>query len=291
MTQGDTLLDRLEAHISACNNIASPAHLIAFRLGAEQVGWLGLELARWLAFRPRDFHFDAAGVAMAGRLRAAGARSLALDSAVKALAAQGALRHRNEAFDVRATPEGPVLATLDRGALPAFGVISQGVHVNGFVRRADGLHLWCGWRSRAKPVAPGQMDNIIAGGIPAGLSPAECLVKEAAEEASLPAELAVQARAVGRVSYVMANEEGLRRDVLHCYDLELPEDFTPRPNDDEVERFELRPVADVLAEVLDGSRVKFNVNLVLIDFFLRHGVIAPGEVAATRLRAGLDQVA
>ncbi len=291
MAPTDTLLDRLERHIQACNNIASPAHLIPFRLGAEQVGWLGLDLARWLAFRPRDFHFDGQGVGMAGRLRAAGARSLALDSAVLALASQGALRHRGEAFDVRATPEGPVLATLDRGALPSFGVISQGVHLNGFVRRADGLHLWCGWRSREKPVAPGQMDNIVAGGIPAGLSPAQCLVKEAEEEASLPPELASLAVPVGRVSYVMANEEGLRRDVLHCYDLELPESFTPRPNDAEVERFELRPVAAVLAEVLEGERVKFNVNLVLIDFFLRHGMIATSEAATARLRAGLDQVA
>lgn len=290
-TCADTLLDRLKAHISACNNIASPAHLIPFRLGGEQVGWVSLDLARWLAFRPQDFHFDRQGVGMAGRLRAAGARSLALESAVQALASQGALRHRGEAFDIRATPEGPVLGTLDRGALPSFGVISQGVHVNGFVRRADGLHLWCGWRSRAKPVAPGQMDNVVAGGIPAGLSPAQCLVKEAEEEASLPAGLAASAVAAGRVSYVMANAEGLRRDVLHCYDLELPEGVTPRPNDDEVERFELRPVAAVLDAVLEGKLVKFNVNLVLIDFFLRHGVIDPGPAAAARLRAGLDQVA
>jgi hypothetical protein len=38
--------------------------------------------------------------------------------------------------------------------------------------------------------------------------------------------------------------------------------------------------------------VKFNVNLVLIDFFLRHGLLdglAEGQRA--RLRAGLDQVA
>jgi hypothetical protein len=44
--------------------------------------------------------------------------------------------------------------------------------------------------------------------------------------------------------------------------------------------------------VLEGGPVKFNVNLVLADFFLRHGLLSaltPAEVA--RLRAGLDQVA
>jgi thiamine pyrophosphokinase len=288
--------DRLWQHVEACNNIASPAHLLPFRIAGRQVGWLGAELARALAFFPRDVHFDREGVALAGRIRGEGAATAALERLATLLAGRGHFRLRGEAFDVRETTEGPVLARLDRGALPAFGVISQGVHVNGFVRRPrgedPGLHLWVGWRSRSKPVAPGQLDNIVAGGIPAGLSPAECLVKEAAEEASLPAELAARAVPVGRVSYVMANEEGLRRDVLHLFDLELPEGVVPRPNDEEVERFELRPAAEVLRLVAESGPVKFNVNLVLVDFALRHGLL-PGlsEAECARLRAGLDQVA
>lgn len=291
MTTEDGLFAQLWRHVEACNNIASPAHLIPFRIGGQQVGWLGAELARALAFFPAAVHFDGGGAALAGRLRGEGARTAALERIAVSLAGRGHFTLRGEAFDVRATPDGPVLARLDRGALPAFGVISQGVHVNGFVRRADGLHLWVGWRSKAKPVAPGRLDNIVAGGIPAGLGPAECLVKEAAEEASLPAELALRAIPVGRVSYVMANEEGLRRDVLHCYDLELPEGVEPRPQDDEVERFELWPAAELLRTVAGTDRVKFNVNLVLADFFLRHGLLdglQAGEAA--RLRAGLDQV-
>jgi 8-oxo-dGTP pyrophosphatase MutT (NUDIX family) len=279
-------------HVEACNNIASPANLIPFRIAEAQVGWLGAELARGLAFFPRDLHFDGAGVALAGRLRGEGARTAALERIVTSLAGRGHFTLRGESFDVRATPEGPVLARMDRGALPAFGIISQGAHLNGYVRRADGPHLWVGWRSGTKPVAPGQMDNIVAGGIPAGLGPAETLVKEAGEEASLPAELAARAVPVGRVSYVMANDEGLRRDVLHLYDLEMPEGVVPRPRDDEVERFELRPALDALREVAEGDRVKFNVNLVLIDFALRHGLLAAlSDEERARLRAGLDQVA
>jgi thiamine pyrophosphokinase len=290
MTQ-DALFDRLWRHVEACNNIASPAHLIPFRIGEEQVGWLGAELARALAFFPRDIHFDGRGAALAGRLRGEGQRTTALERITASLAGRGHFRLRDEAFDVRATPDGPVLARVDRGALPSFGIISQGVHVNGFVRRPDGPWLWIGWRSKTKPVAPGQMDNIVAGGIPAGLSPAECLVKEAGEEASLPPEIAAAAVPAGRISYVMANEEGLRRDVLHLYDLELPEGVVPRPRDDEVERFELRPARAVLETVLQGGPVKFNVNLVLIDFALRHGLLGGlAEAQIARLRAGLDQV-
>jgi 8-oxo-dGTP pyrophosphatase MutT (NUDIX family) len=167
-------------------------------------------------------------------------------------------------------------------------VISQGVHMNGRVRRPNGLHLWVGWRSKDKSVAPGKLDNLVAGGVPAGLSPMQTLLKEAAEEASMPPELAARARQVSRVSYRMADGPGIRRDVLHCFDLDVPEDFTPVPADDEVERFELWPVERVLRTVTETSDVKFNVNLVLIDLFLREGLIDPRSDEGKRLRAGLD---
>ncbi len=67
----------------------------------------------------------------------------------------------------------------------------------------------------------------------------------------------------------MERPEGLRRDRLHCYDLTVPEDFTPRAADGEVESFELWPIERALATVRQTDDFKFNVNLVLIDLFLR----------------------
>ena len=278
-----------QRHIEACNSLPSPAGFIPFRIGAEQVGWVSPELARALTFFPRDLHFDAAGVALAGRLRSPGARSEALAVICRSLSGRGHFPWRGEAFDIRPSATGPVLATLDRGAIPAFGIIGQGVHLNGLVRRADGLHIWVGIRARSKPVAPGQLDHLVAGGIPAGLDAEECLVKEAGEEASIPAELAGLARRTGRLSYIMRVPGGMRRDVLHVFDLDLPEGFTPRPNDGEVERFELWPAARLLEAVRDTEGVKFNVNLVLIDLFLREGLIDPEGEEGRALRAGLDQ--
>ena len=284
-------MDPFARHIAACNNLSSPAGHLPFRIGEAQVGWLEPDAARVLTTRPRDVHFDSRGVALASRLRGSAARTEALAGIAAALAGAGYGRIRGEAFDVRATPEGPVLATVDRGALPALGIISQGVHVNGLVRRPPGpdggLHLWVGWRAKDKAVAPGQIDNVVAGGIPAGYDAERCLVKEAEEEASLPPTLAATARRAGRVSYVMRTEEGMRRDVLHLYDLDLPEEVTPKPNDDEVERFELWPIARVLERVRDTGDVKFNVNLVLLDLFLREGLVGDPDGS---LRAGLDQI-
>ena len=70
----------------------------------------------------------------------------------------------------------------------------------------------------------------------------------------------------------MLRPEGLRRDTLYCYDLELPEDFTPHATDGEVESFELWPIARALDTVLAGDGFKFNVNLVLIDLLARLGL-------------------
>ena len=78
----------------------------------------------------------------------------------------------------------------------------------------------------------------------------------------------------------MERPEGLRRDLLHCYDLELPEDFSPRPADGEVEAFELWPIARVVQTVRDTDTFKFNVNLVLIDLFQRMGLIMTMGIAA-----------
>jgi 8-oxo-dGTP pyrophosphatase MutT (NUDIX family) len=69
---------------------------------------------------------------------------------------------------------------------------------------------------------------------PYGLSCSANVVKECWEEAGVPNQLAAAATAVGFVSYVSMSEEGLKPDVLFCYDLQLPEDFVPQPQDGEV---------------------------------------------------------
>jgi len=206
----------------------------------------------------------------------------ALTAAETRLERAGLFRRRGEAFDVRATPGGGVLGQVDRGALPVFGILASGVHMNGYVRRGGALWLWIARRSMAKPLDPGLLDHLVAGGISAGMNADDTLVKEAWEEAGIPAALAGTARQVSTISYAMARAEGLRRDHLYCYDLELPEDFTPIARDGEVESFTLRPAEAVLAGLRGGEGFKFNVALVLIDFLIRHGVIAGAEAAAVR---------
>ena len=247
-------------HVEACNNALLPGERLPFRIGAAQVGWLKPDFAARLAAFP-EMTTGGDGVTLAN--------GAALPAIARQLSDAGCYRWRREEFDIREKPDGPVLAKLDRGALPTFGVLAMGVHVNGLVHRRAGLHVWIARRAATKQLDPSKLDHIVAGGVPAGLSPAETLVKEAEEEAAIPASLACQAVEVARIGYAMERFEGLRRDLLYCYDLELAEDFVPRAADGEVEAFELWPIDRVVQAVRDSDVFKFNVNLVLIDLFQR----------------------
>jgi len=265
---------KLLSHIEACHTATLPGARLPFYVGESHVGFVFPDLGETLA-RITDDIVVADGRAVLAPGAAGRLNEFAL--------AAGILP-RGEDFDVRESPEGEVLALLDRGALPAFGVIGVGAHLNGLVERADGLHLWVGTRAADKKLDPGKLDHLVAGGVPAGLTPMQTLVKEAAEEAALPETLAAQARPAGRFAYNMERAEGLRRDVIFAFDLVLPDDFQPVPTDGEVAYFELWPIDRVFEEVASTQNFKFNVNLVLIDLFIRRGLVA-GDDAKTLRRA------
>nr|WP_321983033.1 NUDIX domain-containing protein [uncultured Lichenicoccus sp.] len=267
-------------HLAACNNTTLPGGRAPLLLEgfAQALGWIDPTVAGQL---PRHgLSPDAAG---AFRI----AEVAVLTRLGRALAEAGLYRYRNEAFDVRIVPRGPSLGTIDRGALPAFGLIAAGVHVNGLVERPEGPALWIGRRAADKALDPDKLDHLVAGGIPAGYDAAATLHKEGEEECSLPPALAARAVPVGDITYAMQRPEGLRRDLLECFDLVLPAEFRPVPNDGEVAEFRLFPLAGIVGLVRDTDEFKFNVNLVLIDLFLRRGLIDADTPDGRALRDGL----
>jgi 8-oxo-dGTP pyrophosphatase MutT (NUDIX family) len=284
-TLNDASRDGLLRTISFCNNVVLPGGRVPFLIGRSQVGWVMPDFARALQAYPGVSGGPGVSEARAG-VTLASEHAGDLQTIARALADVGRFRWRGEAFDVRAAAGGPMLGQLDRGALPAFGILAVGVHLNGLVRRPEGLHMWVARRAADKLLDPGKLDHIAAGGVPAGLTPVQTLLKEAEEEAALPPALTRAAVEVARIGYVMERPEGLRRDLLVCYDLELPQSFIPRAADGEVESFELWPLEQALATARSTERFKFNVNLVLIDLFLRNGLVRGDD--GQRLRAALD---
>jgi 8-oxo-dGTP pyrophosphatase MutT (NUDIX family) len=113
------------------------------------------------------------------------------------------------------------------------------------------------------------------------------VVKECGEEAGIAPDLATTAKACGAVSYESWREAGLKREVLFVFDLELPDSFVPTAQDGEVQEFELMPVDRVMELVRDTDEFKDNCNLVLIDFFVRHGLIPADAIGYLKLVSGL----
>lgn len=171
---------------------------------------------------------------------------------------------------------------MERAATPLFGVATFGVHMTAYVKDEEGIKVWVPTRARTKETYPGMMDNTVAGGLVSGERPLECLVREAGEEASLPEELVREkAKACGTVTYFYlrdkraGGETGLcQPECQYVYDLELPASVVPMPRDHEVESFRLMTVSDVRLALGQGT-FKPNCALVLLDFFVRHGILTP----------------
>ena len=259
-----------------------------FTIDGATLGRVAHGFARRLGAFPEVFTVSDRAVTLAPGLGDFEARSRAVREALLELKRNGEVpRWRDEDYPVlRRWGDAPALK-MERAAVPLFGVRGFGVHLNGLVRGADGLKLWVAKRARDKQTAPGKLDHIVAGGQPHGLGVAENLIKEAREEAGIPAALAATAVPVGAVSYRCERPEGLRDDMLFCYDLELPEDFTPVNTDGEVESFALWPMDEVLARIRDTDDFKFNVNLVVLDLAVRLGLLAPDSPGYQEILEGL----
>lgn len=276
-------------HIRACNR-RDLTGFRPFHVDGALAGYVRQDMAEAIRSAEDVFAVREDEVALSPNLRTFGHRTEAVANTIKRLENIGIMSPwRSEPYPVTVTPGGRALFVIERAAVPLFGIRAYGVHLNGYVREAGRLALWIARRSRTKQTYPGMLDNAVAGGLPHGLTARECLVKECEEEAGIPQAWAAAAPAVGAITYTGTMPEGLRRDVLYCYDLELPAGFRPECRDGELEAFTLMPVEDVAAIVRDTTQFKFNCNLVIIDFLIRHGIIGPDEPDYVAIAKGLRQ--
>jgi len=266
-----SFLDR----IAECNN-ADLAPFRAFRIGVEQVGWIHTNFLPVLRGSPDVFVVNDHEVSLAPSLDTMEKRNQGVATVLQQLKQEGRFRRKfGELYPVHPIGGGSMLMAMERAAVSHFGVRAQGVHMNGFVRKHDGIHMWIARRAANKSTYPGKLDNTVAGGQPIHLSYKENLIKECEEEASIRIEMAMRAISVGAISYVYEEKkEGrLKPNTLFCYDLEMPEDFVPNSTDGEIEKFMLWPIEHVAAIVRDTDDFKLNCNLCIIDFLVRHGLI------------------
>ena len=281
-------MDRIRAA-----NRYSLTGLLRFRVAGQAVGWVRPDFAARLGDWPEVFDVRAGELRLAPALDdpavPAATRTEAVAGVLAALHERGVLDGwRDELYPVATSPFAPPLLLVERAAVPRFGIQAYGVHVNGVVRDGGSWRMWVARRAWTKPTFPGELDQMVAGGQPAGISLLENVVKECAEEAAIPRSLALRARPVGAIRYCCDTPEGLRPDVIYDYDLELPPDFEPVNADGEVHSFELWDVERLMTTVHDTDDFKFNCSLVVIDWLIRSGLIGPEDPQYLELLRGLQ---
>lgn len=189
---------------------------------------------------------------------------------------------RNEPWPVYGPDNKTLLFSMDRAAIGLFGFMRYGVHMTAFVKNESapyGIKIWVPRRAKDKSTWPAMLDNTVAGGLMTGEVPLDCIVREADEEADFP-EDAVRDRIknVGTVTYLeitgpQAGGEGyIYPECQWVYDLELPEDIVPTPKDGEVDEFMLMTIPEIREHMAAGD-FKPNCGLVMLDFFVRHGIV------------------
>jgi 8-oxo-dGTP pyrophosphatase MutT (NUDIX family) len=178
-----------------------------------------------------------------------------------------------------------LLYNIERTATPLLGVVTYGVHMTVFVRdstASHGIKIWVPRRASNKQTYAGMLDNTVAGGMASGETPLECIVREADEEASLPEDLVRNAAtSEGLVTYLYIRSRQaldvaglIQPECQYIYDLELPTDVIPKPNDSEVEQFYLWTIEEI-QEYMARGEFKPNCALIMLDFFIRHGILTP----------------
>jgi 8-oxo-dGTP pyrophosphatase MutT (NUDIX family) len=178
-------------------------------------------------------------------------------------------------------PDKELVLSMWRAGAPLFGIVTYGVQMLAYHSISEGIYgIWIARRAKTKRTYPGMLNCTVGGSMSTGETPFECLVREAEEEASLPEDLVrARAKACGTVNYVcMTDERGggelglMCPEVMFTYEMNLPHYMMPTPNDGEAETIDLLTIDEVQTALGGGEFTPTN-GCVVIDFFVRHGII------------------
>jgi 8-oxo-dGTP pyrophosphatase MutT (NUDIX family) len=206
-------------------------------------------------------------------------RTSLLDETIQQAKNEGKIKElcwRGEPVELH-TVEGVHICNMNNLGTQMFGTIAFGVHLIAWVRKPEATLYWLQRRSMAKPMHPGKLDTIAGGGLRVGEKAIDAMAREAAEEASIPVDFSLShLKACGTVSYQLSysflNNPGSFPHVLYVYEMELPEDFVPQPNDGEVDEFVTMTESQVM-EALYQDDFKPIVGVQWVAHFYRHGIL------------------
>lgn len=180
-------------------------------------------------------------------------------------------------------PGRELIADLERAAATLFGIVTYGVHLIVYREEEAGqLSIWLARRSAQKVLHPNKLGVTVGGSLSAGETPSECVIREAQEEASLPADVVSAAiKSVGSLSYVTSSETKstsggeaglIRPEIQYLYEMKVNEDVVPTPFDNEASDISLYSIEEIRKSLFSGDWTPANA-CIMLDFFIRHGLI------------------
>lgn len=172
----------------------------------------------------------------------------------------------------------PFPFSIDRAIAPYFGIVSSGVQLTIFVRGENRLvsGIWVARRGSNKAMYAGMYDNAVGGAVKHDEEPFQCLMREAKEELGIDANDAVSG---GTISWFNIKDArsgiypGLvEPGVQYVYDMEVSIKAKLDPAEAGIEWLRLLSV-DEVKTALTEHKFKPSSACVMIDFFVRHGII------------------
>lgn len=260
------------------------ARLSPFRVGGETVGWIDCDFLTALASEPETFVVQPDAVELTHHLVTPAARTRAVEDALRRIYGRdrrGFGRWCDERTPVCSGVGATPLFEIERAAVAVFGILTAGVHLNGYEREC--ARIWVARRAKTLSSHPGKLDQIVAGFLPFGTSPLEKLRAEAMEEAGIGPDVIAAAAPGGFVTFCRAVPFGIQRGIVQVYDLALPPGFMPVNRDGEIEAFQLSTPAEIMSVLEHTDDFKFDCALVAIDFLMRYGLLDHGHPEAPDL--------
>ena len=194
-----------------------PHDFLPWFCGPQKLGYLSAARARLLAQHLEHSHLHTDRLDWNASHWNADTRSEALQRVLLTLRAAGHLRGwRNETFSFFAADSDRPFLQAERAGFYFLGMRSDAVHVNGVT--ADG-RVWIARRSASKAVDPGLLDNLCAGGLGAGETQMQAVVRELYEEAGLHLQAAHSLRYAGSVTVGRVRDGGWHEERLQVYNL------------------------------------------------------------------------
>ena len=220
-------------------------------------------------------------------------RSAVLDSVTDQLLSLGVIsRKHSDMYPVSpfieqtTTSNQQNFALVNRSTAPYLGIDSVGVHLHCYVCKEKNkpTGVWLAKRAPNKSHHPNYWDPTVAGGQPVELSLYENIIKEAHEEAGVPAEWLRADSVTGETVFTdhthdpltmtTAKPDGscLKRSIYYSFDLRVPHEWTPTAVDGEVSEFKLLSISELEEELRYGNSIRPAMRSVLLDFMMRHGL-------------------